>query len=315
VLTKILPSYYDHVMRYTHTLLPRFYGFHRIETAEYSFYFIITESVFKSGLSIHETYDLKGSKVNRTNKEGTGILKDLDLKKKLRYGDKKKAFINQLKSDVKFLEMNEIMDYSLLVGIHRIDTSIDDNPPNSSDQSPIILSFPKKRKSYFVGISNKALGNAKGFMEFIEDTETTKNSSPTETQDKIPTPQSPVKPSPENSEDEDEISESIPIEKDQKDCPPSPLIGKQGSYTRFSIDRPPCLFQADQGGTRAFTIERGIGNEIYFVGVIDILIRYATKKKAETIGKSIIHGSETISVVAPHKYALRFLRFIDTVVE
>ena len=89
-------------MQYSNTLLPRFYGLHKITfDATTKYYFIVMENVFKSSLAIHEIYDLKGSKVNRTG-EGSSILKDLDLKdKKIHLGSKKAEFLNQLRRDVR----------------------------------------------------------------------------------------------------------------------------------------------------------------------------------------------------------------------
>ena len=70
-------------------------------------------------------YDLKGSLVGRQASEkdraNGGVLKDLDLMndhQKLHLGSKKTAFMTQLKRDAMFLAQLNIMDYSLLVGIH-----------------------------------------------------------------------------------------------------------------------------------------------------------------------------------------------------
>eukprot|EP01119_Soliformovum_irregulare_P021328 TRINITY_DN7075_c0_g1_i3.p1 TRINITY_DN7075_c0_g1~~TRINITY_DN7075_c0_g1_i3.p1 ORF type:complete len:389 (+),score=163.49 TRINITY_DN7075_c0_g1_i3:78-1244(+) len=57
------------------------------------------------------------------------------------------------------------------------------------------------------------------------------------------------------------------------------------------------------------------GNEIYYVGIIDILIKYVSKKKAEHNLKSIIYDSDGISVVPPQRYAQRFQDFITSIVD
>ena len=87
--------------------------------------FVIMTSVFDTPEKIHTVYDLKGSLVGRQASEkertGGGVLKDLDLvndHKKLHLGSKKPAFMAQLKRDAMFLAQLNIMDYSLLVGIH-----------------------------------------------------------------------------------------------------------------------------------------------------------------------------------------------------
>ena len=88
-------------------------------------HFVIMASVFDTPAEIHTIYDLKGSLVGRsaTEKERTtgGVLKDNDLisdKRKLHLGSKKAEFIKQLKKDAYFLASMNIMDYSLLIGIH-----------------------------------------------------------------------------------------------------------------------------------------------------------------------------------------------------
>lgn len=85
-------------------------------------HFVIMGSVFDTAEKIHTIYDLKGSLVGReaTEKEKKvgGVLKDKDLindGRKLHLGEKKAAFIEQLRSDARFLATLNIMDYSLLV--------------------------------------------------------------------------------------------------------------------------------------------------------------------------------------------------------
>jgi hypothetical protein len=82
-------------------------------------------SVFDSPAQINTIYDLKGSLIGRsaTEKERAsgGVLKDNDLifdERKLHLGVKKTQFVAQLEKDAMFLASLNIMDYSLLVGIH-----------------------------------------------------------------------------------------------------------------------------------------------------------------------------------------------------
>ena len=82
-------------------------------------------NAFNTPLDIHEKYDLKGSTRNRYVDESTipagkvAVLKDLNFKSKiyLRAQDAE-ALMNQIKVDAAFLARWEIMDYSLLLGIH-----------------------------------------------------------------------------------------------------------------------------------------------------------------------------------------------------
>lgn len=85
--------------------------------------FVVMKSVFDSEKRIHKIWDLKGSKVGRKAKEGEAVFKDLDFLEqgaKLEIGPKKKNLvIEQLKKDANFLADLNIIDYSLLVGVHQ----------------------------------------------------------------------------------------------------------------------------------------------------------------------------------------------------
>lgn len=131
LLHRMLPEYYAHVMEYPDTLLTRFYGMHKVKPqAGHFVYFLIMGSVFASDLPVHSIYDLKGSKIGRSAsaKDKTSascIFKDNDFVEqgiRLHVGASKKAkLITQLKRDVTFLQSFQVMDYSLLVGIHYCD--------------------------------------------------------------------------------------------------------------------------------------------------------------------------------------------------
>jgi len=71
-------------------------------------------------------------------------------------------------------------------------------------------------------------------------------------------------------------------------------------------------------GIQSVEIEEGRehnGNEIYFFGIIDILICYELKKKAEHAIKSAVFDKEGISVQPPAHYARRFCDFVTSIVE
>ena len=126
-----LPQYHAHLMAHRYTLLCRFFGLHRVHLGGAigrKVYFVVMGNGFPIDKPIHERYDLKGSTRNRmTSEEERGdpnvVLKDLDFLKsgrKLHLGpDKKRRLIAQVKKDCTLLERLEVIDYSLLVGIHR----------------------------------------------------------------------------------------------------------------------------------------------------------------------------------------------------
>lgn len=52
--------------------------------------------------------------------------------------------------------------------------------------------------------------------------------------------------------------------------------------------------------------------EVYYIGIIDILIQFQAKKKLEHLVKSIAYSPEEVSVVEPQFYSKRFFEFISS---
>ncbi|KAK0549738.1 Phosphatidylinositol-4-phosphate 5-kinase [Tilletia horrida] len=128
-LLSILKDYHEHVKANPHTLLSRFYGLHRVKLPHgRKIHFVIMNNLFPPHRDIHETYDLKGSAIGREypeekakQKKGA-VLKDLNWvhrNREIQLGPEKFAlFKAQLQSDVALLARLNIMDYSLLIGLH-----------------------------------------------------------------------------------------------------------------------------------------------------------------------------------------------------
>jgi hypothetical protein len=155
-MIRILPHYYQYLTENPHSLLVRILGNHHQRhllppRAEHQFqimfddvfgahtgmhrikmyhlrrkvHFVVMTSVFDTPAQINTIYDLKGSLVGRSatqkERDSGGVLKDNDLlndSRKIHLGAKKAAFMAQLEKDAMFLAKLNIMDYSLLVGIH-----------------------------------------------------------------------------------------------------------------------------------------------------------------------------------------------------
>lgn len=130
-LQKIAYKYYNHMQNNPDSLIARFYGLHKVKLAPEQRYItvVVMDNIFhnKEHLNMHERYDLKGSWVGRRSIKGSrernaykGTLKDLDLgDKKIWIGtENKQILISQLKEDAQFLASCDIMDYSMLLGIH-----------------------------------------------------------------------------------------------------------------------------------------------------------------------------------------------------
>lgn len=129
-LRNILHRYYYHVRDNRFTLLPHFVGHHSLllpPPEGGKIVFVVMQNVFATVNKIHEKFDLKGSTVGRfaTAKEKrklTCTRKDLDINRPLLIGPKRKGIlIAQVKKDCDFLRRSAIMDYSFLLGVHRVD--------------------------------------------------------------------------------------------------------------------------------------------------------------------------------------------------
>lgn len=70
------------------------------------------------------------------------------------------------------------------------------------------------------------------------------------------------------------------------------------------------VFQKEFGGFRSTDFDNRPLNEIYYLGIIDVLTSYSTLKKFEHAIKSIRYGSSQISSINPKQYAERFINFI-----
>ncbi|KAG1474452.1 hypothetical protein G6F56_000355 [Rhizopus delemar] len=76
-------------------------------------------------------------------------------------------------------------------------------------------------------------------------------------------------------------------------------------------ERKYCIFYSEEGGYRSTDEEDHLTNQVYYLGVIDILTRYSFIKKAEHFFKSFTQNKDTISAIQPQSYGERFIKFIE----
>ena len=146
-LRRVAYYYYKHMKQNPSSLIVRFYGLHKVRLAPEQRYItvVVMENIFSKfdQLRIDHTYDLKGSTLGRrslkrgqTRESYRGTMKDLDLDHPIVIGpDNKARLMKQLRRDVAFLTHCGIMDYSLLIGIHKI-TSGDDGQCDPEPNTP-----------------------------------------------------------------------------------------------------------------------------------------------------------------------------------
>ncbi|KZV26185.1 phosphatidylinositol 4-phosphate 5-kinase 9 [Dorcoceras hygrometricum] len=290
VLLRMLPNYYRHVCTYDNTLITKFFGLHRIKPSSgQKFRFVVMGNVFCTELRIHRRFDLKGSRLGRSADkveiDENTILKDLDLDYCFYLEPSwQNALLQQIEIDSKFLESENIMDYSLLLGVHH-------RAPQHA-RPPL---------SYGRHISVDGLG-------VVAENESM--------EDEI-TPQGLVL-VPHGADDKDVIIGSHIRGNRLRASSASGnnevdllLPGTARLQIQLGVNMP----------ARAEHISRGddarIFHEAYdvvlYLGIIDILQEYNVSKKIEHAYKSIHFNPLWISAVAPKFYSQRFLDFIQKV--
>ena len=90
-LMRILPAYFNHLLRAPRTLLARLFGCYSITMHGQTRYFVVMASLFHGVAKIHEKYDLKGSWIDRSMRapgsspeESSATRLDNDLARKVK---------------------------------------------------------------------------------------------------------------------------------------------------------------------------------------------------------------------------------------
>ncbi|XP_062369026.1 phosphatidylinositol 4-phosphate 5-kinase type-1 beta isoform X3 [Cinclus cinclus] len=133
-LQKLLPGYYMNLNQNPRTLLPKFYGLYCVQSGGINIRIVVMNNVLPRALKMHFTYDLKGStykrRASRKEREKSNpTFKDLDFLQDMHEGlyfdsETHSALMKTLQRDCRVLESFKIMDYSLLLGIHILNSNI-----------------------------------------------------------------------------------------------------------------------------------------------------------------------------------------------
>jgi len=258
-LQKLLPGYYLNLDQNPHTLLPKFYGFYCIQIGGRNIRVIVMNNLLPSRIKMDMRFDLKGSTFKRkASKKERGkdspTYKDLDFMELLPNGieldyDMYEAIRQTIRRDVRVLSSFEIMDYSLLLGVHNITqeeqerkNSIDSGLTNDSSvtlRSKTSHSSREQRRKKHVSLN------------------------PTTLQNILPESQQPDR-----------------LNAVESTFGGIPARNKKGEKL--------CLY----------------------LGLIDILQCYKTRKKVEHAWKAFLYDGQTVSVTRPDRYADRFERFM-----
>jgi 1-phosphatidylinositol-4-phosphate 5-kinase len=148
----ILNSYFQHMKASRdQSLIIRFYGLYSIRMYGRTQYFAVMENIlYTQGKNnkIHEIYDLKGSWINRNaNRLASNTLKDSDFHRTILLNINSAVYLLQkAMEDVSFLRSLNIMDYSLLLGIHFCKVPTQQNQPHCQgfDQNNPLSTWNKR---------------------------------------------------------------------------------------------------------------------------------------------------------------------------
>ncbi|CAH8524428.1 unnamed protein product [Schistosoma margrebowiei] len=320
---QMLEEYYSYIVKgHGQTLLPQFLGLYRLTVNDQESYILVMRNVFSPRLAIHKKYDLK-SKPLPTLKDAD-FLTDLC---KMHIGEEsKKKMLSTLECDIQFLQENNLIDYSLLIGVHNpeialansIEDAGDDGEgtggggggvlePNSRGFDDRMVSagdglgtlssqwqcgrLSMARSSIVLGLSSSAAAEAASCGVGV----VTGNAS--------------------TGDDDDEEEDGISIPENNTQVPTSELTPP---------DSPPgaeCLPQLFSGELHPTLEHYGIKSSIdsphpliYFVAIIDILTRYGMRKRTAQTYKTVKHGADGGSV-KPEFYGRRLFEFVEQCID
>ena len=366
-LRRILPEYFKHCCENPNTMITRFFGMYRVKLYHLrrNVKFVIMNSVYDTDKILHSFYDLKGSSLGRDAKPHHAVKKDNDLRKLLPEealvlpSEQRNRVRAQLKKDLDFLERNDVMDYSMLVGIHHV--------PPDEERSVTNMETIRRRKTStdfdvegndLTGRSHRRQRSGSNMSASYFSHHTRRGSDDfgmgiydaLDDDDNSYLPGSSKRPvtTPFQLDSETEEKKKATIEKlywpfhhlfdihgYRKLQPASCSVCPEGEpcqcrkheslvgYNIAEFEEP--LSDRKDGGFEMDTTHRTLPmifkgphgdqqyeGKIFYMGVIDILQEYTSRKMLESQYRLVQASSKNEpSCVKPSSYAKRFLRFFD----
>jgi len=183
-LLDLLKDYHGHLTRHPNSFLVRIYGMMRISIGPWKCFLQIMGNAFPSGVALDGgVYDLKGRKpkpgksLDERGVVSQGAIKDNEINFRLLFCEaSKNYFIDQIHFDVELLKSHDIMDYSLLLGLHTVTAeekehaakvfALRDSGRHSAEEYPGVLATDKT--IYEIGgLISLHLGGKKQVLVFL----------------------------------------------------------------------------------------------------------------------------------------------------
>ncbi|CAA6662590.1 unnamed protein product [Spirodela intermedia] len=293
VLLRMLPNYYHHVRTHDNTLITKFFGLHRVKPSSgQKFRFVVMGNMFCTALRIHRRYDLKGSSLGRsTDKveiDENTTLKDLDLNYCFYLEPSwRDVLLRQIEIDSQFLEMQHIMDYSLLLGVH--------------------YRAPQHLRSH----GNHLQSAASDGLAIVSEEDPQDDEISNYPQGLVLIPRG-------NEENSVVVGPHIrgsrlrasAIGDEEVDLL---LPGTARLQIQLGVNMPARAEQLPAEDESESELFHEVYDVVLYLGIIDILQEYNTGKKIEHAYKSLKFDSLSISAVDPLLYSRRFLAFIQRI--
>uniref|UniRef100_A0AAR2K2V4 Phosphatidylinositol 5-phosphate 4-kinase type-2 gamma n=1 Tax=Pygocentrus nattereri TaxID=42514 RepID=A0AAR2K2V4_PYGNA len=287
----ILSEYHQHIVTcHGITLLPQFLGMYRVTVDNEDTYLTVTRNMFSHRLIIHRKYDLKGSLVSReaSDKEKVKELptfKDMDFRNNMQRiwisDEEKEKVMDKLNRDVEASRSRCLYVLNSETLVHCVYSII-----SNLGKMYFLVHLKIMDYSLLLGIHDMERAEREEEEDYGE--------SPCE----------------EEEEPENGVSTGSPAAGSLSTSPEG-IAGYMSSQKPFG----PGEFDPY---VDVYAIQSAAGapqREVYFMGLINILTHYDTKKKAAHAAKAVKHGSGAeISTVHPEQYGKRFLEFISNII-
>lgn len=282
VLRGMLRDYFTYVTNNRDTLMNRFYGAYRSQTSMGKpLRFVIMNNIFPIGFNLNYKFDLKGSVINRAVDEAHKMHPGKSTWKENEFSETHYMQIGptdwpklrkQLLNDTTFLASAGVMDYSLLVGIHKFNSDSPFMHPALGERVEILSVFTPNQSS-----TSRYLGNS-----VIVRKRQLKNGKKTKKKIIEPTVKTIFK---DSSKPHAII---LPYDDENESRLLNFCGGIRGSN---ELDEPV--------------------DEVYFLGFIDFLQNYSASKTAEHAFKSIVYKKDTMSCIPPDRYSKRMFKYLE----
>ncbi|KAM8711301.1 hypothetical protein ACLKA7_000441 [Drosophila subpalustris] len=287
-LQKLLPGYYMNLSQNPRTLLPKFFGLYCFHYNSKNVRLVAMNNLLPSDIKMHEKFDLKGSTFRRKaskaeRQKASPTFKDLDFAEKHPNGifleaDTYTALMNTIKRDCMVLESFQIMDYSLLVGIHNLDTAAKEKREERIRNARAKLQKREGGGGVGGGVNDDDAPEADQLHQLHSVASTAS----------IPGTSASGLNRTRSMNRQRLVAHSTAMES---------ITADLDATLEEGVDEP-------KGGIPA----RSENDErlMLYIGIIDILQSYRLEKKLEHTFKSILYNGDTVSVCRPSFYAKRF---------